>query len=352
MRARIAALMHVACLAGCAQTTQIMHYGASNAEATRVWPSAESQEIPHYRYIGQLTGESNFKSQSTNSNAFVNALRWIAGVSEPNRTPVVLQRPQSGATDDTGRVYVTDVSRKAVFVFDEVAGTLSVWEKATAKQRFSSPIGVALGGNNEILVTDSELGAVFRLTPDGKPLGSFGGNILKRPTGIVRDPQRALVYVSDTQAHDVKVFDDAGHLVETIGQRGGAESELNYPTHLAFANATLYVADTMNARIQIFDEAGSAKLEFGKRGLYVGNLVRPKGVALDEEGNVYVVESFHDHLLVFNKAGHFLLAIGGTGTGVGQLYLPAGVWTDKKNRVFVADMFNGRVVVFQYLGGS
>ena len=112
------------------------------------------------------------------------------------------------------------------------------------------------------------------------------------------------------------------------------------------------MADTMNARVQVFDLAGKALLQVGQRGLYLGNLVRPKGVAVDAEGNIYVVESYHDHLLVYDKTGRFLMAIGGTGKANGEFYLPAGVWTDRDNRIFVADMFNGRVVVFQFLGGD
>ena len=91
---------------------------------------------------------------------------------------------------------------------------------------------------------------------------------------------------------------------------------------------------------------------FGQRGLYLGNLVRPKGVSVDAEGNVYVVESYHDSLLVFSRGGEFLLPIGGTGTATGRFYLPSGVWVDARNRVHVADMFNGRVVLFQFLGGG
>jgi len=90
----------------------------------------------------------------------------------------------------------------------------------------------------------------------------------------------------------------------------------------------------------------------GARGLTVGSLVRPKGVAVDSEGNVYVVESYYDHLLVFNRRGEFLMPIGGVGQETGKFYLPAGVWVDGRNRVFVADMFNGRVMVFQFLGGE
>jgi DNA-binding beta-propeller fold protein YncE len=84
----------------------------------------------------------------------------------------------------------------------------------------------------------------------------------------------------------------------------------------------------------------------------LGQLVRPKGVSVDGDGNVYVIESYYDSLLVFSPRGEFLLPIGGTGTATGRFYLPAGVWVDARNRVHVADMFNGRVVLFQFLGGG
>jgi DNA-binding beta-propeller fold protein YncE len=149
------------------------------------------------------------------------------------------------------------------------------------------------------------------------------------------------------------VLDLAGNLKRVLGRRGEGEGEFNYPTHLAFAEGELYVTDTMNSRIQVLDGAsGSMRRSFGTRGLYVGNLVRPKGIALDSERNVYVVESYYDHLLVFDRHGRFLMGIGGLGAESGKFYLPAGVWTDHLNRVFVADMFNGRVVLFQHLGGG
>jgi DNA-binding beta-propeller fold protein YncE len=151
----------------------------------------------------------------------------------------------------------------------------------------------------------------------------------------------------------VKVFDEHGALVKRIGRRGEGRGELNYPTHVAFSGGELYVTDTMNSRIQVFTPEGEAlERRFGTRGLYVGNLVRPKGVAVDNENHVYVIESYYDHLLVFGRDGEFLLPIGGTGQETGRFYLPAGIWVDSRNRVFVADMFNGRVVVFQFLGGG
>lgn len=338
-------------VAGCTETHLTLRFIDAGPSAHKVWPGPPEQ--PRYRYMGQLTGEENFlpENEETRS-AAVKVFEWLVGLIGGDADRVVLQRPQSGAVDEEGRVYVTDVSRRAVYVFDKPAGKLQVWDMARENTRFDTPIGIALGVRGEMLVTDAELQGVFRLNHEGNPVGEFGHDMLKRPTGLARDARRGLIYVADTYAHDIKVFGDDGHLLKVIGRRGEADGEFNFPTYLVFAGERLYVTDSMSSRIQIFDADGKWLAKFGKRGLYVGNLVRPKGVALDREGNIYVTESFYDNLLVFDSQGRPLLALGGTGKAPGQFYLPAGVWTDNQDRIYVADMFNGRIVVLQFLGGS
>lgn len=351
---RVTVLAGVLAIAACAteqMRAELVIGGGDAAAKLQLWPAPP--DVPRYMYAGELTGEANFRRPEQDNGGFGGLLRWIAGIVAGDAAPVVLQRPQHGVVDDRGRIYVTDASRQAVFVFDQQAGELLVWDKADGLRGFVAPAGIALGSNGEVLVTDAELGLVARLDRTGNPVGQIGKGLLKRPTGIARDPQRRLIYVADTYAHDVKVFDDEGRLVNLIGRRGEAPGEFNYPVYLAFARGELYVTDTMNSRVQVFSADGDVlQRQFGSRGLYVGNLVRPKGVAVDHEGNVYVMESYYDHLLVFDRLGRFLMAIGGTGTGIGKFFLPAGVWTDRRGRIFIADMFNGRVVVFQFLGGG
>ena len=348
----VAPALAVALLAGCAGEPRVMQFGGATS-GERLFPAPQTQETPRYRYLGQLQGETNFKLKdgSAGRSTGRKLLALIAGLDEAPDRPVMLQRPQAGMVDPAGRVLVSDVGRGAVFVFDEAAGRLDVWEMATRGEHFVSPIGVALGRGGEILVADSELGRVFRLSPQGKPLGEFGAGVLKRPTGLVRDPARGRIFVADTYGHHIDVFDDEGHPVATWGERGDGPGQLNYPTHIALSGDLLIVSDSMNARVQGFDMAGKPVLRFGERGLYVGNLVRPKGVASDDEGHLYVVESMHDTLLVFDREGRLLMSLGGSDAENGRFQLPAGVWVDGRNRVYVADMFNARVAVFQFLGG-
>lgn len=332
-------------LAGCAETRTFLKYEATGER--QVWP--EKPEIPRYRYVGTLIGDANVVRESE-PGFFTKALEWLAGVDGADREGIELQRPHSGVVDEKlGRIYVTDASRQGIFVFDEPRGTVKVWDRAAGSLQFLSPVGIALDQNGELLVVDSDLAAVFRINQNGEPIGSFGEGIFKRPTGIARDAKSNKIYVSDTHAHNIKVFNDSGKLLEVIGERGEEIGQFNFPTFITFANNNLYVTDTLNSRIQVLSADGRYQFVFGRRGLYVGDLPRPKGVAIDGDNNIYVVESYYDHLLVYSSDGQLLLPIGGTGSEIGQFYLPSGVWTDSRDRVYVADMFNGRVVIFEYL---
>ena len=343
-------------LAGCAAPVpKVMSFESDSEGAAKreriVWPAPP--EVPRYAWVGQLLGEVNFRAVEEKKVGGMDILRWIVGLAFGEERPVMLHRPQTGVVDAAGRIHVTDAGKAAVLVFDRVAGELLVWDKAEGPTNFISPVGIAIGPGGDILVADSQLGIVARLDAAGNPRRAIGRGLLTRPTGLAYDPVGKRIYVADTAEHEIKVFDDDGRLLKRLGRRGEGDGEFNFPTHLAFSRGELYVTDTMNSRIQVLGKEGAVlALRFGEIGSTVGKLVRPKGVAVDGEGNIYVIESLGDYLLVFNRRGELLLPIGGNGTDVGKFELPAGIWVDAGNRVFVADMYNGRIAVFQFLGSG
>lgn len=350
-------LAGVLLVAGCAPIQHEMLLGMERLKPAQrpVWPSLP--ETPRYEYLGELHGVGNFRIAGDESIKTTRSmLYWLAGIdldtgfdAEHNLN---MQRPVTGCVDPSGRILVTDMGHLAVFVFDPAKGEFHIWRNAKPNQPFLAPVGIVSGSGGETFVADAELGLVARLDIVGKPIGVIGHKLLQRPTGLAWDPEERILYVADTAADQIKLFDRDGKLLKTIGKGGDLEGDFNGPTHVAFVRNRLYVSDTLNARVQIFDAEGRLVRILGKRGRTLGDLVRPKGVAVDGEGNIYVVESFHDHVLIFDRDGHFLMPIGGTGRRIGQFYLPNGIWIDRAGRVFVSDMFNERVLILQFLGGD
>lgn len=337
-------------LTGCATAPEAFHFrppAEPGEQPTQVWP--DPPEPARYAYVGQLLGEQNFRADAEARSTGERLVRWLVGLGNGNREPTVLRRPSAVAVDPEGRVYVTDMAHPSVYVFDPVAARLAVWERAARGQPFVAPSGVAVLPGGDLLVADAELGAVYRLDGEGQPLGRFGDVSLVRPGGVAWDPYREEVVVSDVRAHTLEVFDARGNHRRTLGGPGQAPGRFNAPTQIAVAPDGYFVTDTFNARIQRLTPEGEPHDSIGRRGLYVGDLVRPKGVAVDRHNHLYVVESYYGYLLVYDDQGRFLMPLATEGTALGELYLPAGVAVDSHQRVYLADMFNGRVLVFQYL---
>jgi DNA-binding beta-propeller fold protein YncE len=337
-------------LAGCAEREGDVAPALTASPAAMAWPSPP--DVARYALAGVLIGEQDFiDPEERESSGLQSAFEWVVGLVVGQKRYKELRRPVAGLVREDGSVLVVDAGHKGVAVFDMVAKRFDIWDEASPGAGFASPVAIAEDGSGGYLVTDSELGHVVRLDPQGKPAGSFGAGALTRPTGIARDPLTGTIYVADTGAHDVKAFDADGLLIDTVAGPGREIGRLNTPTHMVFHGGRLYVVDTLNFRVQAFNRDGTPVFDFGEIGLFVGNMSRPKGVAIGGEGRIYVVESYYDHLLIFDSAGQLLLPIGGSGRDVGQFYLPAGVWTDNQRRVYVADMFNGRIIVLAELTG-
>ena len=339
----ISSLLLLTILSGCS-VNEPKTFQLKNTELSDVWPAGS--ELPRYRYVGELHGEAPSDSVSGRT-----LFEKIIGLLQGTPKVAILERPYDVHVSADGIVYVADLALQGVMVFDQKNKTVVVWDEIDNKTAFKVPVGI-VGAENEILVVDTQWAQVFRFSPAGKLLGSFGENNLKRPIGIAYDAKSQQVYVSDAGLHTIQVFSLDGTFLTSIGRYGEALGEFNYPSAIEFNNGSLYISDTMNARIQIIDPNDLEKEveSFGYRGLNVGNTPRPKGVTVDSDGNVYAVESYYGYLLVYSDQGEFLLPISGKDREVGEFYLPSGVTTDVFDRIYLADTFNGRIVILQYLG--
>ena len=276
----------------------------------------------------------------------------VAGEPEFHR----MVRPYSITTDSKGRLIVTDPGAFGVHIFDfekEKYKFLSRRDKS--KDELLSPQCVAVDAHDNIYVTDSEAGKIFVFDANGKftrSIGSlkYGEGFFKRPTGIAVDSAAQRIYVSDTLRNEIYMMDMQGSVLKKIGQNGSGNGEFNFPTELRLQGDNLVVVDAMNFRVQVLNRAGEFQYSIGKIGDTVGGMFRPKGVAFDSEGHLYVVDGMWSVVQVFNREGQLLYYFGQLGAGEGAFQLPTGLRIDGNDRIYVVDSFNRRVEVFHYFG--
>lgn len=337
---------------GCSATTGRYKFQIrpSSLDSTQlIWPAPP--EIPRYAYIGDILGESSGADKERSDSVLNRIFSAIVGLGYETQPLVDLLRPQQIATNNNGLIYVADIGKQSVFIFDETNGEFLLWDENNLNIPFLSPVGITLV-DKHILVSDSEQAQIFKFNVKGEVVDIIGVGVLKRPTGIAFDDTGNRLFVADTDDDNIKIFDLNGKLIDVIGHKGMGPGEFNRPTFIAYKNGLLYVADSLNARVQVMDDTGENIRSIGQRGLYVGNFTRPKGIAIDSDGNIYVTESYYDHVLIYNPQGELLLALGGSGNQPGKFSQPTGIWIDEKDRIFISDMLNHRVSVYQYLGGN
>ena len=130
--------------------------------------------------------------------------------------------------------------------------------------------------------------------------------------------------------------------VIAVGKKGKADNEL-YARGLALdePNQLIYIAVYGNARIQVVSFDGNFLKRFGQ-----GTLNQPFGIAVTED-NVFVTDWDLHALLQFRKKDYKLMRRTGTrGRREGELNYPRGLCIDNNGDVYVADGDNHRVSVF------
>lgn len=302
----------------------------------------------------RLSWERSFSSESEvkpNRGFWNKVVDVIAGAPDYR----FLVRPYSIVTDSHGRIIVTDPGAAGVHVFDFAQRKYKFLERSGRRNSMQTPQCVAVDDQDNIYVTDSDAGEIFVFEPSGKFLRTIGAlkggeGYFKRPTGIAVDSTAGRIYVTDTLRDKVFILDMQGAVLGSIGKRGEGEGEFNLPTELRLQGANLLVVDAMNFRVQVFDRSGAFQYAIGKIGDHPGAMFRPKAIGVDSEGDLYIVDALWGVVQVFNRQGELLYYFGAQGVHAGEFQLPTGLFIDRDDRVFVVDSFNRRVQVFHYAG--
>jgi len=254
-------------------------------------------------------------------------------------------RPYGVFADERNRLFIADPGLGVVHVMDRQENRYWTIGQGAGKP-FQTPIAIAGDGRENLYITDSTAGLVYRYGLQDGTLHPFVH--LQRPTGISFNRRNQLLYITDTLAHRVKIFDLAGNELFRIGGRGEGEGELNYPTDLfSDAQGRVYVTDPLNGRIQIFTMEGHFLRTVGAAGDAPGDFFKPKGVAVDGQGRIYVCDALLDAVHALDASGLLLMNFGSRGGNAGEFWMPSGIYIDAGDTIYVADTWNQRVQVFR-----
>lgn len=277
--------------------------------------------------------------------------REITGGDDPLETPAGI------AVGADGAIYVIDVPRDQIRVFNADGSSRAAWGKSGDGPgefgfSFDFPWGdLAFAPDGNLYVLDPNLARIQAFTPDGTFLFGFGergsgdGQILY-PMGIGVGPN-GQVYVADWQNHRVQVFDGSGAFVAVWDGTKGGGAPLAGPTDVAVdAQGTAWVSDDIMQRIFGFAPDGTVVASLAAIGDGPGEVRGPRSVAMDADGNIYVTDYGNDRVEKFAPDGNVLGIVGSSGEEPGQMSDPTFLALGPDNMVYVTEEGTNRIQAF------
>jgi serine/threonine protein kinase/basic membrane lipoprotein Med (substrate-binding protein (PBP1-ABC) superfamily)/DNA-binding beta-propeller fold protein YncE/transcriptional regulator with XRE-family HTH domain len=179
---------------------------------------------------------------------------------------------------------------------------------AGPSQPLASPSALTVAGNGVVYALDRSAGRIFRISPNGRVLGSWGTSgihlgQLRDPGGLALD-HRGNVYVADTGNDRIEKFSARGRFLAAFGKRGVGFGQFRSPKGVAVGrNGTIYVADARNDRVEALTPAGAPVPNWDPLGSQSTRFSSPASVAVLSGGRVLILDPAARQADILNPDG-------------------------------------------------
>lgn len=163
------------------------------------------------------------------------------------------------------------------------------------------------------------------------------------PSGVAVNAQNDII-VADTNNHRIQIFDKDGRFKFQFGECGKRDGQLLYPNRVAVVKQSGDIIVTERSpthQIQVYNQYGQFVRKFG-----ADILQHPRGVTVDNKGNIIIVECKVMRVIIFDLTGNVLHKFGCSK----HLEFPNGVVVNDKQEIFISDNRAHCVKVFSYTG--
>lgn len=152
-----------------------------------------------------------------------------------------------------------------------------------------------------------------------------------------------LIYVANTEGHNVEVFNSNGSYAFSFGGYGTEPGKMAYPYGITQEkDGTILVAESGNRRIQKFSRTGKYLGNFISSGNKIG-IKKPGPLFADSEGLIYVGDLISQQVIIVDGKGEKINNISG-------INYPHGLFVDKIGNIYVSDGASNRLVIYNRIG--
>ena len=248
-----------------------------------------------------------------------------------------LANPWGVAGNHLNEIFVSDMMNNRLVVLNEKGKFI----RSFGQNQVNEPTGITIDKDGRSLVVSRGNNNIIRFNPSGEYVSTVNkAGSLKEPRGISLD-SRGNIIVCDTENKCVKIFSPQGKNLKIIGV-----GRLDKPFECLCYEDKIFVSDREAHVIKVFRNNGRFLYEFGKHGNGDGELNLPTGLAVDKTGHLLVCSVGNHRVQVFTLDGKFVTKFGEHGKGLGQFEAPCSVSVLKSGHIVVCEFRNNRLQLF------
>ncbi len=277
--------------------------------------------------------------------------RFLFAFGEKGDLPAQFNHPRGVSSDANGNIYVIDTGNNRVQKFNSRGQLLSFiggfgWEK----EQFQMPLDIFVYNSLDIYIADYQNSRIERYDKDLNWITSYYSNENWEPKYQFEFPRSVCLslhgdfFVVDSQNERITKLNASFEPEVTFGDFDWGQGVLRDPSHVFVSTDDIvYVTDSDAGKIMVYDYYGNFIKTIGD-----SLLKTPKGLCVNEEGHIFVADTELNRVFAFDKEGRLLLQLGSLGAKFGAFFEPYDVDV-RRNKLFVADASNHRIQVFELL---
>ena len=260
---------------------------------------------PRLQYLTHIENSKEFLGQKDKFSLFV------YGATEEEKIKRI-HKP-FGIKAHNGKIYVSDLGASNIVIIDPVKLTFDYLKGNYSLGKLMKPASLAIDEEGRMYVADTMRKDIVVYNAEGEYLTSYGKELGIKPVDVEVDDK--FIYVLDLPSNEIKVLDrKTGKYLKSFGKADGKEEGVALATAMTMGpDGLLYVSNAGTGRVLKYDRDGHLLDAFGEMGDSFGMFARPKGLDVDDLGQIYVVDGGHQNVQIFNADHRLLLFFGDPG---------------------------------------
>jgi hypothetical protein len=277
-----------------------------------IYPSPP--DTTRIQYLTSISISTDIKGKQSSFNKF------LLGEEVPK--PVI--KPY-GIFISGSKVYLCDTGIGGL-IFIDLALKSFEYFIPSGKGQLQLPLNSCVDENGLLFVADANRRQIVVFNSEKKYVAEFGEKSeFFKPTDVSLSGDK--IYVASVKDQKIFIYSKSDYkLISSFPSvEQGDDGYLYQPTNITLDDKFVYVSDIGDNKVKVFTLDGEYVRFAGGYGNYAGQLMRPKGVAVDRESNLYVVDAAFENAQIFNDKGNIMMYFGGPYKSKGDMWLPADV---------------------------